>query len=110
MQPLSRISQPGGKLLLYKGVDILSVRVNEQRAAFQIFPKLFQLRADLFTFALLNDPLLSQHGSMGDAALNILPKHAAVYGNTGIKIVRFRIRFLLKAPFPKLHGVFSFLG
>ena len=105
VKALSRVADAGGKLPFHKGVDVLGVRVDHQRAAVQIRQNALQPLNDLLAFAFLNDAALSQHGGVGHAALNVLPVHPAVDGDAGVKVVCLGVGFLLEAAFPKLHSV-----
>ena len=103
VQALARVADAGGQLALDEGVNILRVRVDMQRAAFNIRSNFFKLRADFVALALRDDAAGAKHRRVRDAALNILFDHPAVHRNRRIEIVRFRIRLLLEAPFPQLH-------
>ena len=104
VQPLARVADARGQLALDKGVDVLGVGVDRERAALDVCGDLFELRADLVALALRDDAAGAEHRRVRDAALDVLFIHPAVDRNRRIEIVCLRVRLLLEAPFPQLHG------
>ena len=103
MQALASVAKPFGQLLLDEGVDVLGVRVYGKSAAVYVLAYLLKLRAYLFALLGAYNALPPQHGSVGDAALYVLPVHAAVKGYAGVEIVGPGVGLLFEPPFPELH-------
>ena len=99
MEHPPRVALPFGELRFHKAVDILRLRIDGQRAGFQLRQDLLQTRQDILHRLGRDDPLGPQHGGMGHTAPDILPEHAAVHPDGGVEVVRRRVR---RAPGPAL--------
>ena len=81
-------------------MDVLGCGVGGERAGLQIAGDALQALHDELGLGRLDDALAAQHGGVGDAALDILLRHAGVKGNGGVKVVDLVIGLLLKPSSP----------
>ena len=104
------IAYPLRQHLLNEHVDILAVRINGQRSAFQVAENLCQPVRQDFRFPGSDNPLCRQHGRMGHAARDILTVHSAVKADGGVEIIRQFFRDTVGSSGPHLcHAAFSLL-
>ena len=106
VQPLTGIANAGGQRLLHKGVYILGIGVDLQRAAVQIVQNRVQTFVNIVHILLGDDALSAQHGRVDEAALNILLDHPRVKADGGVKIVYAAVNGLAGPALPKLGHKF----
>ena len=108
VQPFARVADARGQFAFHKGVDVLGVRVNGQRAGSQIRSDRGQPVADGFAVRCRDNALLRQHCGVRHAAGNVLLCHAAVKRDGGVKVVGFLVKLLVEPSCPQLHNATPF--
>ena len=103
VEPFARVADAGGQLPFNKGMDVLRILVDGQRAGSEIGGDARQPVLDRLPVLGGKDPLFGQHGGVRHAARDVLLRHAGIKRDGGIKIVGFLIEFLLEPSGPQLH-------
>ena len=85
---------------LHVHVDVLAVLGEFHLSLLDFLEKDLQGLHDLFRLFLGDDPLLPQHGGVGDGAGDVLPVEPGVEGNGGVKVVDLVVGFLLEPASP----------
>ena len=81
VEPLAVVAYALGQLALDKGVDILSLGVDRQLAAFDVGLYFFQPLNDVLRAFFADYSAASQHICVSYAALDVLAVHSAVKGD-----------------------------
>ena len=102
VQPLASIAHAGGQSLLHKGVHILGIGVNLQRAAVQIVQNGLQALVDIVHILLGDDALLAQHSRVYHAAVDILFDHPRIKADGRVKVVHAAVHRFAGTSLPKL--------
>ena len=105
VQALARVPDPLGEHGLDIHVDIFVLQGELHPAALDVRQDGLEAADDLFRLVRLDDPLLAQHGRMGDGACNILLVHPRVKGDRGVKIIDQGIGLLLEPACPEFHSI-----
>ena len=92
----------GGQSLLHKGVHILGIGVNLQRAAVQIVQNGLQALVDIVHILLGDDALLAQHSRVYHAAVDILFDHPRIKADGRVKVVHAAVHRFAGTSLPKL--------
>ena len=101
-QALAGIADAGGEGLLHKGVHILGIGVNLQRAAVQIVQNGLQALVDIVHILLGDDALLAQHSRVYHAAVDILFDHPRIKADGRVKVVHAAVHRFAGTSLPKL--------
>ena len=110
MQPLAGVPDAGGEGLLHKGVHVLGLRVDSQRAGMQVGQNAFQALMDGLHVGGGDDALPAQHGRVDHAAADVLLDHAGIEADAGVKVVDAAVDRFACAALPELrHGGYLLL-
>ena len=100
VQPLAGGADALGEQDLHVHVDVLAVLGEFHLSLLDFLEKNLQGLHDLFRLFLGDDPLLPQHGGVGDGAGDVLPVEPGVEGNGGVEVVDLVVGFLLEPASP----------
>ena len=104
MQTLARVTDALGQKRLDVHVNVLVIQRELHLIGLDVGQNGLKPLDDLIRLRLLNDALLAQHARVGNGTGNILPVHAGVKADRGVKIVDQRVRFLLESSCPEFHN------
>ena len=96
------IAHAGGQSLLHKGVHILGIGVDLQRAAVQIVQNGLQALVNIVHILLGDDALLAQHSRVYHAAVDILFDHPRIKADGRVKVVHAAVHRFAGTSLPKL--------
>ena len=100
MELFAHLADAGGEAALDAHVDILVLHGEYDLAGGNVRPDQFQTGNDLVPLSFGDDALLSQHGHMGDAAVDILVVHPLVKKNGCVVFFHKLIHIFFKSAAP----------
>ena len=103
VQALARIPNALGEQGLNVHVDVLIIQGELHLVVLNVSQNGLQALNNLLGLMLLDDPLLAQHGGVGNGAGNVLLVKPGVKADGGVKIIYQGIGLLLKPSSPEFH-------